>query len=270
MVLCTAAELGHASGRAAPRRDGEWGHPGTPQPGRGQDLTPSCCSPRSCPPPVLHADGSHPAAAGVRGAAHPRADGGTIRHRRRDGAAGAGPDPPHCPCPVLGGPAALPPHPALSSPVHPHTQRPASSHPALCTFAIRSVHPCTSDLHPCNQQFTPLHLQFAPLKPPLCTLAPAVCTLTSSSLHPCTSNLHPHIQLFAPLQSAPCTSNLHSCTSNLHLLTQLFAPALCTLNHTSLHPCTQLPPVLCTLTPGSGGPNTHFVPTDPGIPAGAD
>lgn len=37
---------------------------------------PALCS---LPPAVLHADGPHPAAAAVRGAAHPSADGGTLR-----------------------------------------------------------------------------------------------------------------------------------------------------------------------------------------------
>ena len=41
-------------------------------------------------PAVLNADGSDPAAAGIRGPTHPLADGGALRHLGRDGAAGAG------------------------------------------------------------------------------------------------------------------------------------------------------------------------------------
>lgn len=56
------------------------GGPGPAHPHRGP-----------CPlPAVLDADGPDPAAAGVRGPAHPLADGGALRHLGRDGAARAG------------------------------------------------------------------------------------------------------------------------------------------------------------------------------------
>lgn len=56
-----------------------WGGPGgVPPP---PHLTWPCAHPPP-PPAVLHADGPHPAAAAVRGAAHPSADGGALRDGR--------------------------------------------------------------------------------------------------------------------------------------------------------------------------------------------
>lgn len=185
VVLRAAAEPGHAPGRAAPRGDGEWGgvlEPNPPAPGCGQDPVPLTSSPSSAPP-VLHADGSHPAAAGVRGSAHPLADGGALRDGGRDGAAGSGqggghPHPPqHTPLPscAQGGGLRLPSRSLLPAPapcIPPPTPC-ASPHPAPCILPpTPPMHPHTQLLAPSHHLHTPSHHLRAPSPPALCTLTP--------------------------------------------------------------------------------------------------
>lgn len=242
------------------------GHPGTPL---GSRVRAGRCPPHTvppppfCSPPVLHADGSHPAAAGIRSPAHSLADGGALRDGGRDGAASAGrgvwePSLPLFAPPILrlGGsscplptdstlcaavapsathPRAQPPAPST---VQPHTRHRATLHAGLCTqlLAPSPLHPCTSPLHHC-------------------TIAP--------------SSLHSHTQLLSPLHQP--LAPLHPATR-----TQLLARLhhLCALSH----------PAPCAVTPGSegaGGPGVGGrsqpsltpalpPPPDPGIPAGAD